>query len=71
MEAEKMFKKLGYEKDKTKQQIMYSKNEEGDYKYIFFNLFDKTFNCQYDYEPANISMEELQAINQQVKDLGW
>lgn len=66
--ADRMFKKLGYEKDISQWGISY-KNEDD--KIIKFNN-DKTISCVNFYDGfESITMQELQAINEKVKELGW
>jgi len=71
--ADEMFKKLGYKrlpKKYNKNMILYeNENMLKDYKIIiYFSLTDKKiqFSPYYRY-----SMQELQAINEKVKELGW
>lgn len=69
--ANKMFRELGYIEDKSYNLISYEK-DIGQYLYtIVFDTANKTFykgsTCQDD----AISMQELQAINEKVKELGW
>ena len=81
MSAKEMFKKLGYDCDEGCDGILYSKwvNEIAtDYEIqIIFEknpiCFRKTrtkgvFNLS---RPDDITLEELQAINKQVEELGW
>ena len=73
-EADKMFKKLGYEKDIEVHYglIRYNKNDES---FIRFMMDDKCVesNTIVDNEVwvLSVSMELLQAINQKCKELGW
>ena len=73
MTAKEMFEKLGYELFiMSNNEICYmSKNHE---YYISFYLDDKVIQCSendaYNTSIA-ISIEELQAINKQVQELGW
>jgi hypothetical protein len=71
--ADKMFEKLGYEIDSTiyfekEHHLMFCK----DYTRIDFDLDRKNI---YKYNLSGyrcpISMQELQAINEKVKELGW
>lgn len=71
--ADEMFKELGYKrlsKKYNKNMILYeNENMLKDYKIIiYFSLTDKKiqFSPYYRY-----SMQELQAINEKVKELGW
>ena len=73
--ADEMFKKLGYKKWENEDCIMYMK----DLFMITFILPNERFITEYkqgDYNfpkirPFEISMQELQAINEKVKELGW
>ena len=71
--ADELFKELGYEiiiNNKTT--LNYEK--EGLYmdKEIVFELLDKSVTAEYGTgECCHISMEELQAINKKVEELGW
>ncbi len=71
--ADEMFEKLGYE-------IIINSNttlnyeKEGQYmdKEIVFELLDKSISAGYGTgENCHITMQELQAINQKVKELDW
>ena len=69
--ADKMFEKLGYEIDSTyevKGHLYYCE----DYTKIDFDLERKNF-YKYNYGGyrSPISMQELQAINEKVKELRW
>ena len=72
MTAKEMFEKLGYELDSTHEiegHLYFVK----DYKKIDFDLNRKNF-YKYNfisYYRCPISVEELKAINQQVKELHW
>lgn len=75
MSAKEMFEELGYEQEKIGEQLIYSKiNEktEVEYQFIFY-LDDKTFEAATDssFYVNDINMQELQAINKQVEELGW
>ena len=74
MNADEMFEELGYERNKSKEFIIYSKKEM---KYnktkkweicLGFNCIDK---CLMDKNKQLFSLEELQAINKKVEELGW
>lgn len=82
-EADEMFGKLGYSNDNQSSEncIEYERpSKVNNYQtiWIIFDLEDKTVSklCQ-DWEtsektiPEEISMQELQAINEKVKELGW
>lgn len=69
-EADKMFKKLGYKlKTDERETIQYIKDDDTFFvfslQYKFFSKFEL-----YKYS-GEITMEELQAINEKVKELGW
>lgn len=71
MNADAMFKELGYEKQKVYFGILIYKNKNS-YVEISFNLNDETIcACNDDDESVYLSMEELQAINQKCEELGW
>lgn len=80
MSAKDMFEKLGYETlYEFDTYIYYEKplkenpTYEKDYEHLEFNLINKTINKTYgdDNSVSDITLEELKAINQQCKDLGW
>ena len=68
MTADKMFEELGYEKEENESLITY--------KYfnwrIYFLKADKTVGKNmYDDESCFFTMQELKAINEKCKELGW
>ncbi len=67
--ADEMFTLLGYYRcDYLDHVDYYNKKLE---KFISFRK-NGTFACfNYDDEPAEITMQELQAINKKVEELGW
>lgn len=73
MTAKEMFEKLGYEQEEMYNCIYYNKGQ----KCIEIWLNAKEIQCnEYikedeHYIPADITFEELQAINKQVEELGW
>jgi hypothetical protein len=80
MTAREMFEELGYEETlNNKYTLSYTaKFFVSDKHRIEFYKNAKEFICHYysdsPFEPAkpfNVSLKELQAINQQVKELGW
>lgn len=73
MTAKEMFEKLGYQKNKRNGMfyLIYKKKIDGEFCYVVFDIYDKTFYVEYDYEAMNISMQELKAINKQCQELGW
>ena len=74
--ADEMFKKLGYEKKEVRDEItgtflMYDKIENKEKRRISF-FKNKTIQCSESYlYVKRIDMQELQAINKKVKELGW
>ena len=62
--AKKMFKKLGLSYSKDGYQIHYY--NDNDDRYIWFYLDTETIEITFD-----IDIKHLQAVNQQVKELGW
>jgi hypothetical protein len=76
MKAEEMFEKLGYELDINVLDIIRYSKEEKDLKSVIrFNVDEKTISTNSivnnDLWVLDITLEELQAINQQAKELGW
>lgn len=67
--ADEMFEKLGYEKVlETEHHIQYAKEEY----YICFNVFHKTVTkIEDNVFNGKITLQELQAINEKCKELGW
>lgn len=64
MTAEEMFKQLGYEQEHHISFIKYYNRDLE--QYIWFYQNSETIEILF-----NINMKLLQAINQQVKELGW
>lgn len=65
--ADKMFKELGYKVDyENSYTIVFFKNDNLFGKRIDFFKQYKTFN-----KLGDITMQELQAINEKCKELGW
>lgn len=71
--ADEMFKELGYEKEtEYDYEFIYRKYEKHIFKFIRFWKLDKEVIKQdEDGRYMGISMQELQAINEKVKELGW
>lgn len=82
--AEGMFEKLGYKKDETKITVNDSvkehtidyKKEHNNVKYQFrFDLIEKEFKKQLSLSafnvPSGVTLEELKAVIQFYKELGW
>lgn len=65
--ADEMFEKLGYEKDDTGDEIIYQKNNHE----ICFYLNRQNFDCGCGIGRDFITMQELKAINEKCKELGW
>lgn len=65
--ADEMFGKLSYTKDDTENEIIYQNNNHE----ICFYLSRKMFDCGCGIGREFITMQELQAINEKVKELGW
>lgn len=79
-QAKEIFEKLGYKLVNDNEyfllyeyQIKENAEFENDYLHISFEKKDKAFIKTYgdDNTPEIITMEELQAINKQVEELGW
>lgn len=66
-EADKMFEKLGYEIYYTYDQIIYQKDNHE----ICFYEDRKCFDCGCGLGREYIFMQELQAINEKCRELGW
>ncbi len=75
--ADKMFDDLGYKLiSKTDVYIIYEKEDDKTYPYkieLSFNLKCKSIlkTCKLYDDRCWLSMQELQAINEKVKELGW
>lgn len=79
--ADEMFKELRYSKKENEFEIRYSYIDEKEYyndEDIVFYKREKAIEiyhpeCREDYESDSgvISMQELQAINEKCKELGW
>ena len=68
MSADEMFEELGYKiVRENKYWIVY----KGQGKDIDFNLKYKTIEVENGMESKKFNMQELQAINKKVKELGW
>lgn len=75
-----LFEELGYELDeRNPKEILYKMKWEISSTYwISFDIEHKRFNCfitsDSPFTPSEslkVSLEELKAINQQIKELGW
>lgn len=73
MNAEEMFKKLGYKRNLDSKKLIYAKELKGMFRYveITFNLTEKEVELYDDYEAYTINKALLKAIQQQLKELGW
>lgn len=68
--ADEMFEKLKYYKKESKNIISYENVDIE--KFIYFNKNIRMINCENYYDGSgDISMQELQAINEKVKELQW
>lgn len=76
--ADEMFEKLGYEKEydskpegvSDDEMLIKYHNEFYNYYIQFWN--DKTVNKKVNYDEIGyLDIDELQAINEKVKELGW
>ena len=70
LKAREMFEKLGYEYEESydKNLIDYYKKHNNLNLEVLFNKGEKTFCFTY---VTNVDIKLLQAINQQVEELGW
>ena len=72
MTAKEMFEKLGYKYTKYGNDIEFNKQFEYAEVKIYFADFAKTIEISSDKDITfTIDIEELQAINKQVEELGW
>lgn len=76
MKAKEMFEKLGYERVENNVNYISYKYEFSDGSYIYstirFYLPQQEIEFYYNDDILNsIEVEELQAINKQVEELGW
>lgn len=73
MSAKEMFKKLGYEQFNYSNGIRYTDgNTEQNIEFEndgFINIYNTCYNREQDIEI--LTVEELQAINKQIEELGW
>ena len=67
--ADKLFEELGYKKDEFKDEIDYSNYGAINSNFIVFRKEHKTFYKTTNGEQGNITMQELKAINEKVKEL--
>lgn len=66
--ADKMFEELGYQKERY---INNSIRYYGNKNYIIFAYIDKSVRVSGTENVSILSMQELKAINEKVKELGW
>ena len=73
MSAKEMFEELGYERFEYSGGIRYTNpdlEQNIEFEYTeFINIYNTCPNIKQDIEV--LDLDELQAINQQVKELGW
>ena len=69
MKADEMFEKLGYWLDGENSSWLILIND--DYEVIKFNKERKEFYKAYHDEFGYITMQELRAINEKCKEMGW
>lgn len=70
--ADELFKELGYKKQYENESIYYYMDIDLKDNYIVFETGYKSFakiSCYHD--AGDITMQELQAINKKVEELGW
>lgn len=65
LKADELFKELGFIKATENNDLIEYKSE---YSNIYFNKKDKTFKKRFD---SDISIEENEAINRKMEELGW
>ena len=75
MSAKEMFEELGYEQFKKGETITYSNRDlDFDIKFAddgFVEMYDFTIPKPIDDDVTVLTIEEIEAINQQCKELGW
>lgn len=77
--ADEMFKKLGYEKKFYGYKIEYTKTDSEEVNFIITIMIESKLifaeiddGCdEIDRKSFGLQIEELQAINEKVKELGW
>lgn len=70
--ADEMFEEMGYEKQYKNEDIYYHMDADLKDNYIVFETGYKSFakiSCYHD--AGDFTMQELQAINKKVEELGW
>lgn len=72
--AKEMFEEQGYKLEKTPN-IVWRKEEIDDsfysYKKVVFDLYNKTFYSEANFESDGIDMQLNKAIQKQIEELGW
>lgn len=73
MNAEEMFKELGYKRNVEKEKIIYLIETKGSFYYqeIIFNLLQKVIVIDGNFLEVAIENTLLKAINKQCEELGW
>lgn len=71
--VDEMFEELGYEKDKEYSTIYVERYKKDNDNTYYFYLTEKHFykSGEYDALCDDITIQELQAINKKVEELGW
>lgn len=71
--ADKLFEELGYKKFNKKHDFENIKYYKDNDNIFYFDETDKSFykSGEYDEMCDDITMQELQAINKKVEELGW
>ena len=70
--ADEMFEELGYKKKYSNMEWYIKKLFKNNYIQITFDIIDKTVAASNNKNEAiNLNMQELQAINKKVEELGW
>ena len=69
--AIKMFKKLGYKYNKSRDRNRMIEYCKEDSTSVLFWINEREFSISEYCEPKNITVDEFKAINQQCKELGW
>ena len=71
MNAREMFKNLGYKYDKYRDRNRLIEYRKEDSTSVFFWIKESVISVSEYCEPKDITVDELKAINQQCKELGW
>ena len=71
MTAREMFKKLGYKYNKYRDRNQMIEYRKEDSTSVLFWIEERVFSVSEYCEPKDITVDELKAINQQCKELGW